>query len=76
LVAAPPFDDVGLKNIHLLFISMAVALCLGFGSWCVWRFREAGGAGMLAAAAVSFASAVGLTVYGNWFVKKMKGISS
>ena len=55
---------------------MAVALCLGFGSWCVWRFREVGGLGMLAAAALSFVSAVGLTVYGNWFIKKMKGISS
>jgi hypothetical protein len=67
---------VGLKNIHLLFISMAIALCLGFGSWCVWRFRDVGGVGLIAAAVLSFASAVVLTVYGNWFVKKMKGISS
>jgi hypothetical protein len=76
LVAALPRYDVGLKNIHLLFISMAVALCLGFGSWCVWRFREAGGGGLLAAAVASFGSGLGLTIYGNWFLKKMKGIPS
>jgi hypothetical protein len=67
---------MGLKNIHLLFISMAVALCLGFGSWCIWRFREVGGAGMLAAGIGSFVSGLVLTIYGNWFVKKMKGMSS
>ena len=67
---------MGLKNIHLVFISMAIALCLGFGAWCVWRFRDVGGFGLVAGAAVSFGSAVVLTVYGNWFVKKMKGISS
>ena len=67
---------MGLKNIHLLFISMAVALCLGFGSWCIWRFREVGGAGLLVAGIGSFVSGLALTIYGNWFVKKMKGISS
>jgi hypothetical protein len=67
---------VGLKNIHLLFISMAVALCLGFGAWCVWRFRDVGGAGLLAAAVASFGSGLGLTFYGNWFLKKTKGMSS
>ena len=65
---------MGLKNIHLLFISMAIALALGFGSWCVWRFREEAGGGYLVAGIGSFGLAVGLTVYGNWFVKKMKGI--
>jgi hypothetical protein len=65
---------MGLKNIHLLFISMAIALTLGFGAWCVWRFRDVGGAGLLVVAIASLGLAVGLTVYGNWFVKKMKGI--
>ena len=65
---------MGLKNIHLLFISMAIATCLGFGAWCVWRFRDAGGGAYLVAGIGSFGIAIGLTAYGNWFLKKMKGI--
>jgi len=64
---------MGLKNIHLLFISMAIALTLGFGGWCVWMFRGQGGGGYLAVGAASFATGVALVVYGNWFLKKMKG---
>ena len=64
---------MGLKNIHLLFISMAIALALGFGAWCVWMFRNQGGGGYLVVSGGSFAAAVGLAVYGNWFLRKMKG---
>jgi hypothetical protein len=65
---------MGLKNIHLLFISMAIALALGFGAWCVWMFRGQGGGGYLVVAAGSFLIGIVLTVYGNWFLRKMKGI--
>jgi hypothetical protein len=65
---------MGLKNIHLLFISMAIALALGFGAWCVWMFRGQGGGGYLAVGAGSFATGIGLVVYGNWFLRKMKGL--
>jgi hypothetical protein len=65
---------MGLKNIHVVFISMAIATCIGFGAWCVWRFRDAGGTAYLAAGVSSFGIAVGLTAYGNWFLKKMKGM--
>jgi hypothetical protein len=65
---------MGLKNIHLLFISMAIALAVGFGAWCVWMFRnQGGGGGYLLVGAGSFATALGLAVYGNWFLRKMKG---
>jgi hypothetical protein len=64
---------MGLKNIHLLFISMAIALALGFGAWCVWMFRGQGGGGYLVVAAGSFLIGIVLTVYGNWFLRKMKG---
>jgi len=64
---------MGLKNIHLLFISMAIALALGFGAWCVWMFRVQGGGGYLVVAAGSFLIGIVLTVYGNWFLRKMKG---
>jgi hypothetical protein len=63
---------MGLKNIHLLFISMAIALALVFGGWCVWMFRGQGGVGYLLVGAASFATGIGLVVYGNWFLRKMK----
>lgn len=65
---------MGLKNIHLVFISMAIALALGFGAWCVSMYRDVGGTGYLVVGLLSFGAAVGLTVYGTWFVKKMKGL--
>lgn len=65
---------MGLKNIHIVFISMAIALALGLGSWCVSMYRDEGGAGYLAASLLSFGTAVGLAAYGTWFLKKMKGM--
>jgi hypothetical protein len=67
---------MGLKNIHVLFISMAIALCLAFGTWCVSMYRDQGGIGYVAVAIGSFACALGLVFYGNWFLRKMKGIDS
>lgn len=64
---------MGLKNIHIVFISMAIALALGFGTWCASMYRDAGGIGYLMVSLLSFGAAVGLTVYGSWFLKKMKG---
>lgn len=65
---------MGLKNIHLVFISMAVALCVAFTSWSLWMYRDQGQGGYLAAAVVAFCAAVGLILYGSWFLKKMKGL--
>ncbi len=65
---------MGLKNIHLVFISMAVALCLTFGAWAVWMYRDQGQGGYLGVAVVALSAAVGLVVYGSWFLKKMKGL--
>ena len=65
---------MGLKNIHLLFISMAVALCLAFACWSVWMYGDQGPGGYLAVAVVALSAAVGLVVYGSWFLKKMKGL--
>jgi hypothetical protein len=61
---------LGLRNIHVVFIAMAIALCLGFGAWCILRFRGEAGVGYLVFGIASFAVAVVLTAYGNWFLKK------
>ncbi len=65
---------MGLKNIHLFFIAMAVALSVAFGAWCVWMYSTQGGGGYLVVAGVSFASALALVGYANWFLYKMRGM--
>ena len=65
---------MSLKHIHLVFITAATALAVVFGAWCYAQWRTDGGAGMLVGAAGSAATAVGLLVYGRWFLVKMKGI--
>lgn len=65
---------MGLKNIHLIFISMADALCMAFASWALWMYRDQAQGGYLAVAGVAGSAAVGLIVYGSWFLKKMKGL--
>lgn len=67
---------MGLKNIHVVFISMAIALGLAVGSWALSMYGDGGGRGYLVFAALSFASAVGLAVYGSWFLKKTKDLGS
>ncbi len=65
---------MGLKNIHLLFIAMAVTLSVAFGAWCVWMFGAEGRWGYLVGGATSFAAAAGLVGYGSWFLNMRKGI--
>lgn len=67
---------MGLKNIHLVFISMAVALCLAFASWALWMYEYQGPGGYLVAAVVAFSGAIGLIAYGGWFLKKMKALQT
>lgn len=67
---------MSLKNIHVVFITLATLLCLLFASWCWEAYRAEGGAGMLAFAVGSFGAALGLVVYGTWFLRKMKGIGT
>lgn len=66
---------MGLKNIHVVFISMAIALSLGLGAWCVFMYRDERGAGYLLFGFASFGTAVGLAGYGAWFLRKMKGLN-
>ena len=65
---------MGLKNIHLVFIAMAVALCVAFASWSVSMYRDLGAGRYLLVAAVAGSAAAGLILYGSWFLRKMKGL--
>jgi hypothetical protein len=63
---------MSLKAFHLFFIFISMVLALGLGSWCIWVDLVEGAPIYLAGAIASFASAVGLFVYGIWFYRKMK----
>jgi hypothetical protein len=65
---------MSLKNIHLLFIAMAVALCVAFGVWCVWMYGAQGRWGHLVGGGASFAVALGLMGYANWFLAARRGM--
>ena len=59
---------MSLKAFHIVFVSLATLLALWLAAW-------AAGNGAPALAAGAAVAAVGLVVYGIWFLKKMKGVS-
>jgi len=63
---------MSLKGFHIVFITFSTLLALGCGAWCVWVNSIAGAPVYLAGAAVSFAAAFILVLYGVWFYRKMK----
>jgi hypothetical protein len=63
---------MSLKAFHIVFVIFSTLLALGVGGWCVWVNLVEGTPVYLAGAIASFASAIGLIVYGIWFYRKMK----
>ena len=66
---------MSLKQFHILFISLAICLLLGFG---VWSFLPAGGGGngvYLACGILCIMIAIGLIGYEMNLLKKMKNLA-
>lgn len=63
---------MSLKAFHIIFVIFSTLLALGVGGWCVWVNLVEGTPVYLAGAVASFASAMGLVIYGVWFYRKMK----
>lgn len=63
---------MSLKAIHILFIVLSILLALGFGGWCMKSNLEQSNGTHVAFGLLSFAAAVGLMVYGAWFLRKLK----
>jgi len=66
---------MSLKFFHLFFISVVMLFLIGFGVWATRRYMELRETEMLATGVGSFVFAAVLTVYGCWFLKKLKGVS-
>ena len=66
---------MSLKQFHILFISLAILLLIGFG---IWSFLPAGGGGnsvYLACGILSIIIAIGLVGYEMNLLKKMKNLT-
>lgn len=58
---------MSLKLFHLVFVTLATLLAVGFA---VWAWQN----GQPVLAGLSAVVALGLPVYGWWFVRKTKGV--
>ncbi len=63
---------MSLKGFHIVFIFISTLLAFGCGAYCVWVDAIVGAPVYLGGAIFSFGSALGLMVYGFWFLRKMK----
>lgn len=57
---------MSLKAFHVFFISISIALSIGFGFWALERY--------VVLSALSLAAGVSLVVYLFWFLKKLKNL--
>lgn len=61
---------MSLKAFHLVFVTMAAALCLAFGGWCLRASQADSGAYILGAAGAVL-TALALIAYGVVFYRKL-----
>jgi flagellar biogenesis protein FliO len=66
---------MSLRAVHIFFISLSILLAIGFGGWEVQRYSQSGEMLELVAGILSFGVAIGLVVYGMYFLKKVKRAS-
>ena len=62
---------MSLKQFHIVFIVMSVLLSLVVSTWAFTRYPVE--AGVILMGGISAVVALGLMIYGVWFLKKQKG---
>lgn len=66
---------MSLKAFHIVFIGSSFLLALFLGGWCLYEFfAHSRRLGDLLLGLLSVAGAVGLIVYGRYFLNKLKNI--
>lgn len=65
---------MSLKAFHIAFVVISLTLAIGFGYWCMKGFFAGGEVVLLVAGIASLAAAIGLGMYGRYFLRKLKGI--
>lgn len=66
---------MSLKAFHVIFVTVSTMLAVGVGIWALREYSARQESGTLLFGLASLAGAVGLLIYGRWFLKKLKGIS-
>ncbi len=66
---------MSLKAFHILFVALSTLLAVLFAAWSFQGFVESASAAMLTAAVGAILFAVGMVVYGVWFLRKLKHVS-
>ncbi len=66
---------MSLKAFHVFFITLATLITLGFAVWAVQQALYVGGSSYLVMAVLGSVVALGLPVYGVWFLRKTKEVS-
>ncbi len=66
---------MSLKAFHVFFIAICLILLLGCGWWGIRDYRDGGGSGSLYLGIGSWAASLALSVYGVWFLRKLKNVS-
>ena len=67
---------MSLKAFHVIFIVASMALTIFFGAWALQNFFSPAGTRVdLVYVCLSVLVAVGLVIYGRYFLKKLKHIS-
>lgn len=67
---------MSLTAFHVFFIAACLALGLGVGVWGVRDYSSTGERTSLYLAAGSFCGAVLLAVYGSWFLRKIRRMTT
>jgi hypothetical protein len=67
---------VSLKAFHVFFIVISTLCALMLGVWGVMEHSRSGNGGALFIGIGGFAAAVVLVVYGLWFLRKLRGVST
>jgi hypothetical protein len=66
---------MSLKAFHVFFIAVCLILLLGCAAWGLRDYRVSGETGSLWIMAGSLVAAAGLSVYGVWFLRKLRNVS-
>jgi len=64
---------MSLKAFHVVFVMVSIVLGVGFAGWALTEYRRTGDREFIWWACGSLVGALGLIVYGRWFLNKLKG---
>ena len=66
---------MSLKAFHIVFVTISTLLAILFGLCAIRYYQMHSDPVALGVGIFSFVGAVGLAVYGRWFLKKLKDVS-